>query len=176
MKNIPFNHLPSLQQEVQVNNDLYRFDLYLTSSFTELNNHHIKQVSGLVLNSQNQLLLVAKADQEWMLPGGGMEEGENFIDTLKREVYEESAIVVDENFIEPFFFQEVYHYQQGWQYRETQVRFLTKIAKQDKFIVDPDYGDVKHQLFVDLKDLTQYLKWGKSTEFLQTELAKVLYK
>lgn len=166
----------SLQQEVQANNDLYRFDLYLTSSFTEINYHDIKQVSGLVLNQENQLLLVAKADQEWMLPGGGIEKGETLLETLKREVYEESAVIVDENFIKPFFFQEVYHYQQGWQYRGTQVRFLTKIFQQDQFIADPDCAEVQHQRFVNVKDLTQHLKWGKSTEFLQTELAKVLYK
>ncbi len=151
---------------------LYRFKIYSATDFSQLNN--VEQVYGLVLDSDNEVLLVSGDKKQWILPGGGVETGETLIDTLKREVYEEAAVIVDDKTIRPFFFQKVYSVENGEEkYLATQARFVCRVKKQDRFIKDPDMGNIKYQLFVDVKRLHQYLKWGQTTKFIQNEVMKV---
>ena len=49
--------------------------------------------SGLLICKDNKVLLQKRADDEnWAMHGGGMEPGEEFLETLKREVKEELNI------------------------------------------------------------------------------------
>jgi 8-oxo-dGTP diphosphatase len=49
-------------------------------------------VAGLVENSKNEILLVRHPRRGWEIAGGQVEEGENLIDALKREVKEEAGV------------------------------------------------------------------------------------
>lgn len=52
-----------------------------------------KSVGAVVLNSRNQVLLVfQKKNKYWEFPKGKVEKGERELDTLRREVYEETGI------------------------------------------------------------------------------------
>ncbi len=52
-----------------------------------------KSVGAVVLNSRNQVLLVfQKKNRYWEFPKGKVEAGEREMDTLKREIYEETGI------------------------------------------------------------------------------------
>lgn len=53
---------------------------------------HIVAVGGIVENDNNEILLVKTIHGGWVFPGGQVEVGENLIDALYREVYEESGI------------------------------------------------------------------------------------
>ncbi|MCM1578687.1 MAG: NUDIX domain-containing protein [Ruminococcus sp.] len=55
---------------------------------------HINAVGGVVKNSEGKILLVKHNRRGWTLPGGVVENGENLIDALKREVMEETGIEV----------------------------------------------------------------------------------
>ncbi|AZZ61552.1 NUDIX hydrolase [Oenococcus sp. UCMA 16435] len=55
---------------------------------------HIVAVGGVVLNENQEILLVKTFFRGWEIPGGQVENGENLIDALKREVKEESGIEV----------------------------------------------------------------------------------
>lgn len=56
---------------------------------------HIVAVGGVVTNDQGQILLVKTHNYHWVFPGGQVEEGENLIEALKREIREESGIEVE---------------------------------------------------------------------------------
>jgi len=55
---------------------------------------HIVAVGGIVENEQGEILLVKHTNGEWGCPGGQVEVGENLIDALKREIWEESGVHV----------------------------------------------------------------------------------
>ncbi|SDM79925.1 NUDIX hydrolase [Sediminibacillus halophilus] len=49
----------------------------------------------LILNQQNQVLLQKRHDGQWGLPGGLMDLGESLEEVAKREVFEETGLVVE---------------------------------------------------------------------------------
>ena len=56
---------------------------------------HIVTVSGLFYNEDHQILLVKVPRRGWELPGGQVEQGEDLIKALVREVIEESSCIVN---------------------------------------------------------------------------------
>ena len=73
-----------------------------------LNNNEINEivtrVKVFLLNSRNELL-VASSNGGCQLPGGHVEKGEDFFDSVKREVMEETGIVLDNSEIHDAFFE-----------------------------------------------------------------------
>ncbi|MBY0123797.1 NUDIX hydrolase [Bacillus sp. S/N-304-OC-R1] len=49
----------------------------------------------IILNEQNEVLLQKRHDGYWGLPGGLMDIGESFEEVAKREVFEETGLVVE---------------------------------------------------------------------------------
>ncbi|WP_034756628.1 NUDIX hydrolase [Rossellomorea vietnamensis] len=49
----------------------------------------------IILNEQNEILLQKRHNGNWGLPGGLMDLGESFEEVAKREVFEETGLVVD---------------------------------------------------------------------------------
>jgi 8-oxo-dGTP diphosphatase len=56
---------------------------------------HIVCVSAFVRDTQDRLLLVESPRRGWEPPGGQVEQGEDLATALRREVEEESGIVVE---------------------------------------------------------------------------------
>ena len=53
---------------------------------------HIVAVAGLVRDVRGYVLMVHSPRRDWEFPGGQVEEGEDLITALKREVWEETGI------------------------------------------------------------------------------------
>jgi 8-oxo-dGTP diphosphatase len=56
---------------------------------------HIVAVGGITEDKEGNILLVKTYHGGWVFPGGQVEEGENLIDALTREIKEESGIDVE---------------------------------------------------------------------------------
>ena len=56
---------------------------------------HIVAVMGIVHNSEDQVLLTRNPRRGWEPPGGQVENGEDVLTALKREILEETGIVVE---------------------------------------------------------------------------------
>lgn len=56
-------------------------------------NHKLFKVNqNAILKNEAGNILILKKDDKWMLPGGRMEEGETWLEGLRREVQEETGI------------------------------------------------------------------------------------
>ena len=53
---------------------------------------HIVAVSGLISRPNGQVLLIRSPHRGWEFPGGQVEEGEDLIEALQREIKEESGV------------------------------------------------------------------------------------
>ena len=61
----------------------------------------VKRVKLLLVNSNNEVLL-GYSHHEYQFPGGHVEEDENLVDAINREVLEETGIELNITHIEPF--------------------------------------------------------------------------
>jgi len=64
-------------------------------------NNIIKRAKIVLINSNNEIIL-ANALNTYFLVGGRVEENESDIETLKREMLEESGIILKEDNLKPF--------------------------------------------------------------------------
>lgn len=55
---------------------------------------HIVATASLITNKDNQVLLVKTERRGWEIPGGQVEEAEDVISALKREVLEEAGVII----------------------------------------------------------------------------------
>ena len=54
-------------------------------------------VGIIVLNKQNKVFVGKRKDNpgdKWQMPQGGVDEGEDYISAMKRELYEETSIKI----------------------------------------------------------------------------------
>ena len=55
---------------------------------------HIVAVAGLVRDSEGRVLMIRSPRGDWEFPGGQVEEGEDLVTALQREVFKETGIAV----------------------------------------------------------------------------------
>lgn len=145
-----------------------KYKLYVhTGNFGQLKMKKAKQSYGIILNNENQILLAYNSDSGfWILPGGTIEKDETSIQTLIREVYEETAVVVNEQSIKPAFYQEIYEMIDGKEkFEGLQLRYIGRAEKIDQFISDPG-GSMTEVKWVDIDKLDEYLKWGETNKLI----------
>ena len=53
---------------------------------------HIVAASGLISHPDGKILLIRSPRRGWEFPGGQVEEGENLIEALQREIQEEAGV------------------------------------------------------------------------------------
>lgn len=95
--------------------------------------------SGALLNDNNEVLLQARADTgDWGFPGGYMEYGESFADTVKREFKEDGGYKVTPVELLAMQDQDFYTYPNGDEVQPVNAFFLVKLASDQKFQTKTD--------------------------------------
>ncbi len=61
----------------------------------------VKRVKLLIINDKNEVLL-GYSDHEYQCPGGHVEDGEDFVTTINREIQEETGIELNLDKADPF--------------------------------------------------------------------------
>ena len=56
---------------------------------------HIIAAAGIVINEKNEILMVNNNRRGWEFPGGQVEAGENLINAVRREIFEETGIEIE---------------------------------------------------------------------------------
>ena len=155
------------------NDTEYRFDVF--KSFKVPQNKTVNQVYGIVLNDEkDSILSVYNKGGTWILPGGGVEEGETLIATLVREIKEETNRTIKLETVQPVYYQDVYFKSNDkWIYESTQIRYLAYVKDDISFEQDPDEDILKAE-WIKIIELTNYIKWGRTTELIQQLLREYL--
>lgn len=142
----------------------------------KINDDHIslevKQVYGWIITKDDRLVLVSKDNLKWQFPGGKPNLEENFVDTLTREVLEETSLDISE--MDKRFFG---YYQIMSEDKPTflQVRYIVicdKDSKELKLSVKNEDEDqinediVKYVATYSIKEARELIPWlGESEEF-----------
>lgn len=74
-----------------------------------------ESAGGVVLNPEGFVLVVNQQGLSWSLPKGHVENGENKLETAKREIYEESGV--------------------------DQLHFISELGSYQRYKISPDGGD-----------------------------------
>lgn len=123
----------------------------------ELKSEKYTQVSGYIFNDKNQLLIV-KGGKTWTVPGGHPEQGETQVETLEREIMEEASVTIKDikylGAVEVVENGETYY----------QLRYTAKV---NEILPFKGEWETDERLFVDLKDLSKYIKWSNGIAFSQ---------
>ena len=146
----------------------HRFDIFVTDDFSHL--QQVKQVYALVLSKDRSHVLVVKEKSGLrMLPGGTVEEGETWLDTLVREVKEETNRDIDLGTVKPLFYQHAYKKNEAgdWEFHRTEIRYSVVVENDRDFVFDPDHGKIIEAVWVPIAKLEEYLEWGETTELIK---------
>jgi len=135
----------------------------------------IRNVVGICLNDNQEVLICRETEEEgWKLPGGRPENGENSIQTLKRELMEEVNIVV--NNIKAIGTQRV-DFPDNPKKSEGdlfyQVRYFCKIKGLLPQKIDPDSGVLYDRKFIPILELNNYLKWGEIGDVIVNKVLEI---
>ncbi len=125
-------------------------------SIDELENRKVSAVHAWCFYGDKIVIVYAKNKDIWTPPGGGVEDGENCIDAMIREVREETNMkVLKWRFVG---YQDVYEPNNI----STQVRFVCTVEPYGDFVKDPDEGDITEIKLIDAKDFNrEYFNWGE---------------
>ncbi len=123
-------------------------------SFEHLLDKKVTQAYGVCFFEDKIIIVYSSKGNHWVLPGGTIEEGENFEECLKREVKEESNMEIV-HFV-PIGYQEVHFSGNIF----NQLRYLCIVKPYGDFISDPD-GSITEIKLIDPKNYKQYFDWGE---------------
>src|ERR1035437_9513884 len=98
---------------------------------------HRVSIKALLFDENGKLMLIRDEDGRWDLPGGSMEHGENFEQTLKREIKEEMGVDCEILDPKPFI---VWSGQSTPEIWRVLIGFKTKLLS-DKFIHSDEFTE-----------------------------------
>ena len=147
----------------------YIFEYFDADSFDHLDYNLCRQVYGVCFCGDKMVIGYGGQKQDWGLIGGTIEKGETFVQTLGREIQEESNMEVLKCL--PI------GYQKATDTRDNsffyQLRYVCTVKPFGPFVSDPAGGITEIKL-IDPKDYKQYFDWGKIGDRIITRAVELL--
>lgn len=146
----------------------HELELYESDDISDL--EFINQCQAVPFVDESNIVLFKHIDGYYSLPGGTVEEGESFEETLKREVMEESACEILES--------QLIGYVKDTELPsgkiKYQLRYWAEVKPLDQPINDPA-GKATSREIVNINEANEKLGWGERGQVL-LELAKRKYQ
>ncbi len=122
------------------------------------------QVYAVCFDKEGKILVI-REKSKWKIPGGTPEKGEDWKETLTREVLEEASVEIDFNSIELVGAQQVDYpnnpdTSEGELYY--QLRCVARVKESYEPKADPDTGIMVEREFVEQKEVLDRIKWGNA--------------
>ena len=114
----------------------------------------------------NKMILVKHPKSGWMPPGGHIEPGETFEETVIREVKEETNMKV--------LYQKLIGFLDVSEPETVirQIRSFCLVEPYGPFVSDPD-GEIKEIKLIDPKDYKQYFDWGEIGDHIMKRACEI---
>lgn len=129
----------------------------------------IDKVHVVCTNSRGEILLVYHQEWSvWGLPGGSVEDGEEYRDTLSRECLEEANVTVKN--VVPFSYYNIY---QGDEVVSTALLVIAELNQADNFRVDPA-GTVSKIVWCSYDDALKHIEQKPLRQRLLSDAISVL--
>lgn len=110
-------------------------------------NEEVIRVKGLIINDKNEILL-GYSNNTYQFPGGHLEEGEAISDTLKREIKEETGILITKKELKPFMMIKYYikNYCNSGKNRCNKIYYIIVNINDEPDLTKTDYteDEIKH--------------------------------
>ena len=133
-------------------------DLFVTD---QVPNEPISQCQAVAFDSAGSIILFRHVDNYYSLPGGTVEPNESFDETLRREVYEESACRV----ISYGLIGYIKDTNQTTGEIKYQLRYWATVSTLDEPVNDPD-GKALERVVASADKAAELLNWGEMGEIL----------
>ncbi len=143
-----------------------------------------KKVAAVIFNNDKQVLLVqlqSYGEEDWNIPGGGIDEGEEPEVAIKRELFEElgtdkfevlekSDVIIEYEW--PDFVVAKRLVKEGKTYKgQTQMQFVARLIGKDSDI-KLQASEIRKYKWVDYKDLEQHLNFPNQWENIKAIIGK----
>ena len=124
--------------------------------------------AGLLIERGNKVLVECNPEIDFVtLPGGRVQTQESSIDALKREIYEEMNIKLDEKRIKMRALIENFFEMDGKKYHELYVLYKIKVTMKD---------DIFNKVTKNMDSKASYYKWVKKDELDKANLLPVVLR
>ena len=137
----------------------YIFEYHDADDFDALDSSLVRQAYGVLFVGDEIVIGFGGNKKAWGLIGGTIEEGETYVETLHREIQEESNMQVTSE--RPVGYQKVTDTRDGSHF--FQLRYACKGKPYGPFILDPAGGVTEIKL-IDPATYKKYFDWGKIGE------------
>lgn len=138
----------------------------------------IKQIYLWFITKDSKLPIVSKKSGGYQLPGGKPEAGEDFLQTITREMFEESGIDISKYSEPKMFGYYLLENDPNWSDlpKYLQLRYYLFVDADSEDIAlsnnerEEDRDKIENAIFVDLNKLPEYITWIKEEEEYQSLL------